>query len=278
MLKIRDWESTFENNRSREVKKLTYVCVPNKLDGDGFTELLDHKDGAAHYGCWVALLAVASRCEPRGTLSRDGARPHNVASLSRITRISEKLLRESIRRLLSIGWLIDDGDDGTTSAAACDDDGTTSHRAAAFNKGEYRESIGRVKGEESERERDRPDRSADVRAVFAHYRTLHPKSFPAPRSDSKEWKLIDARLAEGFAVADLVAAIDGCHRCPHNLGENDRGQKYLHLELIVRNASNVSRFMEVPEIGAPVMSAKTQKTLRAMNGYLAEVEAEHADA
>jgi hypothetical protein len=42
----------------------------------------------------------------------------------------------------------------------------------------------------------------------------------------------------------LQAAIDGCHRTPHNLGENDRGQTYLALELITRTGDQVARFAE----------------------------------
>src|SRR5687767_7543220 len=106
MLRIVDWDKHFENNRTKELKKLSWVPFPNKHDGDGFTELLDHPNGAAHYGAWCAIVQVASKCDPRGTLSRDGARPHDVASLSRITRIPEPVLTEAIQRLINpIGWL-----------------------------------------------------------------------------------------------------------------------------------------------------------------------------
>jgi len=83
-----------------------------------------------------------------------------------------------------------------------------------------------------------------VRQVFAHYRVYHPKAHPDPQPDSKEWRLVVARLKEGYAVETLKKAIDGCHLTPYNLGQNERGQKYLSLELILRNSSNVSRFME----------------------------------
>ena len=59
----------------------------------------------------------------------------------------------------------------------------------------------------------------DIRAVFAHYRARHPRAFPAPKSTSKEWSAIAARMREGFSLDDLRAAIDGCHMTPHNLGE-----------------------------------------------------------
>lgn len=93
---------------------------------------------------------------------------------------------------------------------------------------------------------------SDVLDVFAHYRTHHPKAVPNPQPKSKEWRAIEARISEGFSVGDLCLAIDGCHRTPHNLGQNDRGQKYLGLELIMRNGDQVTRFIEnATKFGSP---------------------------
>jgi hypothetical protein len=107
--RIRDWARNFENNRTRELKKMDWVPVPNKHDGDGFTELLDHENGMAHYGAWHLILQVASKCDPRGTLLRDGAgggkTPHTPHSLARITRGSAAVFGEAIGRLVNIGWL-----------------------------------------------------------------------------------------------------------------------------------------------------------------------------
>jgi len=89
-----------------------------------------------------------------------------------------------------------------------------------------------------------PDRSADVAAVVKHYRTYHPRALPNVTSKAKEYRQIVDRFKEGYTVADLCEAIDGCHKTPHNLGQNDRGTKYLDLELIVRSASHVNRFIE----------------------------------
>lgn len=104
-LRIRNWHRHFENNRTRELKYMAWVPFPVKMDGDGYTELLDHPDGAAHFGFWCACVEVAARCDPRGTLLRDGAGPHNSRSLSRITRIPVKIIDAAIERLISIGWI-----------------------------------------------------------------------------------------------------------------------------------------------------------------------------
>lgn len=117
--RIRDWSKHFENNRTRELKELRFVILPNKHDGDGYTELLDHANGAAHYGAWCAIVQVASKgqhpaegcdipagcCECRGVLLRDGARPHDPDTLSRLTRIPASIFAEVLPRLVVIGWL-----------------------------------------------------------------------------------------------------------------------------------------------------------------------------
>ena len=105
VLRIKDWSEHFENNRTRELKSLTFVCIPNKLDGDGYTELIDHPNGISHYGAWVTIVHVASRCDPRGTLLRSGKKPHDSRSLGRITRVPCRVYEEAIPRLLGVGWL-----------------------------------------------------------------------------------------------------------------------------------------------------------------------------
>jgi hypothetical protein len=103
--RIRDWDIHFENNRTKELKTLTWIPVPNKHDGDGFTELMSHKDAMQHYGAWHLIVQVASKCDPRGTLMREGQKPHDSSSLARITRGSKKVFDSAIPRLISIGWL-----------------------------------------------------------------------------------------------------------------------------------------------------------------------------
>lgn len=113
--RVRNWNRHFENNRTRELKRMDWVPMPNKHDGDGFTELMDHANGMAHYGAWALIAQVAAKCDPRGTLLRDyrtrvrdGAesiKAYDFESLARVTRGSVKVFEEAIPRLISIGWL-----------------------------------------------------------------------------------------------------------------------------------------------------------------------------
>lgn len=119
LYRIKDWAKLFENNRTRELKKLDWVPTPNKHDGDGYTMLLSMKNGEAMFGAWNAVLQVASRCEIRGTLLRNGRTPHNASSLSRITRFSESTIQSMLEACASkdIGWIEIEEDEKSQAGA-----------------------------------------------------------------------------------------------------------------------------------------------------------------
>lgn len=105
MYVIVDWDKNFENNRTRNRCRLNWVPFPNSHDGSGYAELLDHKDGPAHYGAWCAIVQVASRCSPRGKLVRSNGQSHDSTSLSRVIKFPAKVIDEAIRRCIEIGWM-----------------------------------------------------------------------------------------------------------------------------------------------------------------------------
>lgn len=102
---IRDWSNRFENNRTRELKKLDWVPISNNQDSDAYTELMEMKDGVSIFGVWIAIVQVASKCSPRGKLVRESGIPHTAESLSRITRVPKNAILRSFAVLLSIRWL-----------------------------------------------------------------------------------------------------------------------------------------------------------------------------
>lgn len=107
--RIRNWDQHFENNRTRELKRMDWVPVPVKQDGDGYTELVEGPSGAANLGAWLAIVEVAAKCDPRGTLSREGAggvkTPHTPHSLARMSHLPAGCFDEAIPILVRIGWL-----------------------------------------------------------------------------------------------------------------------------------------------------------------------------
>ena len=60
--------------------------------------------------------------------------------------------------------------------------------------------------------------------------------------------MIARRLVE-YGEPEIIAAIDGCRRSPFHQGENDTGQRYVDLELILRSAAHIERFAELAERG-----------------------------
>lgn len=90
LYKIREWAALFENNRSRTVKDLAWVPIPNRHDGENYSLIMAHPKAAEIFAAWVLLLQVASRCQPRGSLVRDNKKPHTPETLAMKTRAPEK--------------------------------------------------------------------------------------------------------------------------------------------------------------------------------------------
>lgn len=118
------WDELYENHRTRGLKTFQGVLIPNRFDGDGYTQIFAREDGIAIYGAWVLILQVASRCNPRGVLLRGpmiagsskianppdleglaARRAHDGGSLSRITRCPIEVMTTALDVLTEIGWL-----------------------------------------------------------------------------------------------------------------------------------------------------------------------------
>jgi hypothetical protein len=104
-LRIKSWEKHYENNRSRELKRPEWLPLPNKFDGTGFMELMDHPAGMSHYGAWCLLLGAASRQPVRGLFVTDSGKAMTIKDIARMTRGSAKGFEEALPRLLAIGWV-----------------------------------------------------------------------------------------------------------------------------------------------------------------------------
>lgn len=105
--RVARWQDIYERNRTREMVDMKWIPVPVDLSGDGFTLTMEQPDGPALYGTFIALLLVAARCEPRGTLVRSNGMPHDAASLKRKTGIPEKAITRALEWFTSkeLKWL-----------------------------------------------------------------------------------------------------------------------------------------------------------------------------
>ena len=82
---------------------------------------------------------------------------------------------------------------------------------------------------------------ADVREVFECWQqTLgHPHAV----LEVKRRKRIRDALRSGYTPIQLCEAIRGCSQTPHNMGENEQGQRYDGLHVILRDADQIDRFI-----------------------------------
>ena len=109
LYKIRDWNKLFENAQSRKIKRLSWVPVPNKHDGEGFRLILAEDDGLKIYAAWHLILQVASKCQPRGILARSDGSPLPAVAIA--LKVGWKHA-DDIQRALdfcalpAIGWIV----------------------------------------------------------------------------------------------------------------------------------------------------------------------------
>jgi hypothetical protein len=87
----------------------------------------------------------------------------------------------------------------------------------------------------------KPGKADDVAEVFNHWKTVMRKD-RAKCPDKR--KAIIVRALQSYSVEDCKAAIDGCAKTSFNMGDNDRHQPYNDIELILRDAAHIDRFME----------------------------------
>lgn len=116
-------------------------------------------------------------------------------------------------------------------------------------KGKGKE-YGREYGKEQEREKEgygkeKPEHAKSsaesTLKIFAYWQRVmnHPKAV----LDKSRRKSIQSALAMGYDVMVLCQAIQGCSCTPHNMGQNDRGERYDGLHVIFKSADQIDRFI-----------------------------------
>ena len=80
-----------------------------------------------------------------------------------------------------------------------------------------------------------------IQQIFSHWKTV--MNHPNAKLDPKRKALIQKALSFGYGVKELCEAINGCSITPHNMGDNDRNQRYDGLHVILRDADQIDRFI-----------------------------------
>jgi len=98
MYKIRDWEKYYETSETRKWKTLKWLPLPVKLDGRNYRRMmkLKRKKGAAVYGCWCSLLAVATKGVPRGSFQDSTGNAFTLDDMELMTEMPQSLIRETL--------------------------------------------------------------------------------------------------------------------------------------------------------------------------------------
>jgi hypothetical protein len=105
--RIRNWARHFENNRTRELKKMDWIPIPTKQDGEGYRTIMALPEGLEVFGAWVLFCELASKCNPRGCLVRSNGYPHTAATMAVITGASATKLENALTVLAGpdVGWI-----------------------------------------------------------------------------------------------------------------------------------------------------------------------------
>lgn len=200
LYKITNWTELYENNRTRELKVLNWVPIPNSHDGDGYTFIMSQDDAESLFGAWVVILQVASKCHPRGVLIRGShpsagfpqatATPHTAASISRMTRFSENTISKCLKLLSrpEVGWITcENTNDSTIPAGECENPAPSCDNPA----GECA-SRARAQGMEGNGKKEEKEPSVEFR-ILDHLNQKTGRSF---RAIDANLKLISVRLSE----------------------------------------------------------------------------------
>lgn len=124
--------------------------------------------------------------------------------------------------------------------------------------------------------------SSEVIQIFEHWKSV--MGHPNAQLDDKRRSLIRNGLRAGYSGEQLRQAISGCAATPHNMGDNDRGQRYDGLHVILRSADQIDRFIgNFHQPPRPMNAADklTQTNLRNLQQWVNESqdddeEAQHA--
>jgi len=174
-LRIKNWDLHYENNKTRILKNMSWVPFPNSHDSDGFTEIMEEKDGVSIFGAWVLIVQIASKCGPRGTLVRSSGEEHNHITLSRMSRCPISTMKRALEITQKVGWIEE-----------IDENGVIRHLSATSRHF-------------SAKKERKKERTLEISKVVIDYLNEQIKTKFKFNSD-KTLSFISARLEEGFEL------------------------------------------------------------------------------
>lgn len=112
--------------------------------------------------------------------------------------------------------------------------------------------------------------SRKVHELFVYWQVV--MNHPQAKLNGERERKIRARLAEGYSLEQLKAAVEGCRASDWHMGGGPDGRVFDDIELICRNASKVEQFLNInrPGVGS-TMSSKERRTIEAANRVIEEI-------
>lgn len=202
----------------------------------------------------IASRALAPMIWLLASEDKDGCVVADIEELAFRLRWDVSDVAAGIKPLIAHGFLIDDS--GALADCKRIARPETEGEGEGEEEGEAKPPVGAPPAAPADRYAD------DVRTVFAHWQQVH--GHPTAKlgdTKSKRYKAIAGRLRDGYSVEQLKAAVDGCKRSPHHMGENERATVYDDIELICRDAAHVDKFIRLS--GTPALAGLTATGRRA---------------
>jgi len=105
--------------------------------------------------------------------------------------------------------------------------------------------------------------------IFLHWKSV--MNHPNAKLDQKRKVVIIKALKSGYGIEQLCEAITGCSYTPHNMGDNERGQRYDGLHVILRDGDQIDRFMHnyhYPPRPISDAERKTQENVQSLQRWV----------
>lgn len=124
LYQIIDWQDCFESNKTRANDNQRQCLIPNKQNGDGYTQLLEMPNGEALYGAFHAtILYLSKQASPRGGyMTHDGTKDGQALTplaLSKEIKFSEATVKTMLETVAKdIGWIVNHSSPGKLEMVA----------------------------------------------------------------------------------------------------------------------------------------------------------------
>lgn len=110
--------------------------------------------------------------------------------------------------------------------------------------------------------------SSDLAAVFDEWVAVTDRTGRTVLNEKRR-RVIRKALAD-YPLADVLDAVRGWRKSPHNRGENDSGTVYNDIELLLRDAAHIERFRDLERSGG---NGRREPSMTALHAAMARRDA-----